>query len=159
MGETKAKKNNDYADSAVNLTNNAIVKDLLDKYLVTLEINLDLMEKVKLATPDLQLQIAANQSAAADFFKQVKEAVDGIGSYQDVEAGHYAVKMAVKHVVYDPEAFEKHFPGYASAVIDITKSINKDSLKGLIKGEKIIEEALENAKIVTKSETYRYIIQ
>ncbi len=156
--ETKTKANPDYSVSA-NITNNVIVKDLLDKYLMTQAVDADLREKVKLATVDLQLQIAANQSAAADFFKQIQEAVDGLGGYQDVEAGHYAVKMKLKHVSYDAERFEQHFPGYAPAVIDTVKTINKVSLKGLLKSEKLTDAQLKNAGVITESESYRWVIQ
>jgi hypothetical protein len=155
MPETK--KNNDYSNSA-DITNSPAVKDLLEKYLIALCIGSDLQAKVKLATADLQLQIAANESAA-DFYKQIKEAVNGLGSYQNVDAGHYAVKQRQLHRGYDADAFVMHFPGHVPSVIDYKPVINMVSLTGLVNAGKITDAALKEKAVIKETETFRWVIQ
>jgi predicted transcriptional regulator len=158
--EAKTKKNNDYSASAVNLNNNITVKELLDSLHTYQRNEAEIQQQVKASIPkELLDQVTAIQDRIKTITDDLKKAVDELGSFQDVEKGEYAVKMRVCHVDYDAEAFEKHYPGYAPAVIDIQKTINKVSLKGLIKAEKITEDALKQANITTEKNTYRYIIE
>ena len=153
------KKNPDLSNSAVNLTNNVTVKELLDSLHTYQRNKTELQEKIEARTPDLHIQLYFCRERISLLKVAIKKAVDDNGSFQDVVAGIYAVKQKVKHTSYDAEAFETHFPGYVPAVIDITKTVNKVGLARLLKSGKITEQALRNAKVITESETSKYIIR
>ncbi len=157
--EDKVKKNNDYSASA-NITNNITVKELLDSLHTFENAERNVQQQIKAAIPEHLTDALMNcQDRIRTITEDIRKAVDELGSFQDVEAGHYAVKMRLNHVNHDAEAFERHFPGYVPAVIDIVKSINKVGLKGLIKSGKLTEEQLRETGVVTESETFRYIIE
>ncbi len=158
MVETK--KNKDYTESAVNLTNNVTVKELLDSLHVYERNEAEIQQRIKASIPqELIDQVTAVQDRIRTLTDELKKTIDERGSFQDVEKGEYAVKQRICHVDYDAEAFEKHFSGHAPSVIDTVKVIDKVALKGLIKAGKLTNDGLRRALVITETETFRYIIE
>ena len=149
--EIKKRKNTDYSASAINLNNNEIVKAGLYS-LRTLRANLQtLTEQANTAIPQaLKDQMAETAKLIAEEDATLRKAVEEHGSYQDVEAGEYALKQKCESTAYNAAAFETAFPQFAPAIV--VMSIDETKLKGLIKGGLITEDDLSLALVTIKTE-------
>ena len=155
MTTEQTKKNPDYSNTAVLLYNHKLVEEALAKYHIA-QAEADRLRLELEATPLYQQWYAASQ-VAKEAKANVKEAIQKYGSYQDVEAGHYAV-MQAKHVrEYHAQPFIDNFPQFTSVVIE--PSINVNVLEGLIKGKLLEEKALFNAGVITTKSSYAFIIR
>jgi len=162
MTTEQKKKNPDYSNTAVLLYNHKLVEEALTKYHIA-QAEADRLRLELEATPLYQQWYAASQVAkeakanVKEAKANVKEAIQKYGSYQDVEAGHYAV-MQAKHVrEYHAQPFIDNFPQFTSVVIE--PSINVNVLEGLIKGKLLEEKALFNAGVITTKSSYAFIIR
>ena len=154
MAETK--KNPDYSASAVNLTNDNSVKSVL-LYLRNWQCVLnDLKAQSEALIPsELKERIKEAEKNVTTAGQDIRVAIDERGSYQDIEAGQYAVKQRRESTTYLPEKVEDYLANFASAVIE--KSVNKKALEGLIKGNLITAEQARMCGVVSMS--YAYIIK
>ncbi len=156
--EAKARKNPDYSASAVNLTNSVqVIIDL--RALKGLQIQIaELQKKIDDCIPqelkDLMSSLQTQFSACA---QGTKSDIDTYGSYQDIEAGMYAVKQRKLSISYDASSFESHYPELAPAVL--VKSVNIKAIEGLLKGQLLDKARLEAEGVLKISEAFAYVIK
>lgn len=154
------RKNTDYSNSAVKMCNPATIQTALHG-LALLESELaSIQEEIKNYIPaELMNQEAGVQMAIESTKNLIKGMIDSDGSYQDLSAGWYAVKQRKVSRSYNPTAFERNYPEFASAVI--VKAVDTVKLNGLIKGGLLNEDNLKNPDVgvITETESYSYIIK
>jgi len=160
--EEKTKKNPTY--QAINQTNAPEVKAALDAlYLYETELE-KIREQIKAAIPEL-IERGDNLDRAIVAKKaEIKSLIQEHGSYQDVEAGEYALICERKTPQYNAQAFKYRYMQFAPAVI--VDTVNADALKGLIKGGLLSQEDLEKqaagcdvATVITYKTTQITVIQ
>jgi len=139
MTTEKTKKNPTY--QAVNQTNAPEVKEALDELRILKAQRETLNEKLKALAPELLESLEENTKLTTKQTSIIKDLIETHGSYQDTEAGEYALIYERKTPQYDAEAFETRYPQFVPAVI--VKAVNADALKGLIKGGLLSQEDLE----------------
>jgi len=156
--EPKAKKNTDYSASAVKPVNPPEVKALLDQY-ITRQILIDELqaEMDKLIPDVLKKTMEDYREELNKTNTMLRTAIDEHGSYQNVEAGHYAVKQRKVSKSYDAAKFGGLYPQFKEAVI--VPTVNVKALEGLIKGGLIKTDDPAMNEITTKTESYVYIIK
>ena len=155
--EQKAKKNPDYSASA-NITNNEVVEDLLNQYINEQVAIQTLNEEMqKLIPTEMKLDMEQKTGNLEQLNIMLHKAIDEAGSYQDIEAGHYAVKQRKVSKSYDASKFGGWYPQFKDAVI--VPSVNLKALQGLIKGGLIKEDSPEMQDITQTSESFVYIIK
>jgi hypothetical protein len=147
------KRNADYSASAVGLGEHASVKIELDAY-IAFKDDEERLRGVVESMPEFKAWVEAGTKANNQKTK-VQMEIDGYGSYQDIESGHYAVKQRRLSVSYLPEKVKQFTPDFAKAVIE--EVVNKTKVEGLIKGGLITKEQVD--LISDKSETFAYIIK
>jgi len=157
MAEVKEKKVADYSKSAENLVNPSEVKELLNQLHQKEKDKEEFEVELKEQCADLVLSIADTGQAITELQKQIKEAVEQFGSYQDLEAGDYAVKYRRVSKSYDAEEFAQFFDKFAPAVI--IQTVNEKALEGLIKGGLITEQELKNTGVLKEDTKYAYVIR
>ena len=89
--------------------------------------------------------------------QKIKDRVNTLGSYQNLDAGWYAVKQRKLSKSYDAAPFEQKYPQFAPAVI--IKAVDTTKLNGLIKGGLLDEAQLEADGVLKISESFAYIIK
>lgn len=158
--EAKTRKNIDYSASAVNLTNDYHLVDLMRR-LGDHEQKLHALQNTaqSLIPDDLKESIRCTEEMVKNFYDDVRQAIGEFGSYQDVEHGVYALKQRKVSVSYDAARFEYLYPQYAPAII--VKAVDAAKLKGLIKGGLLNEEDLKHPDvgIVKETESFAYVIR
>jgi hypothetical protein len=153
--EVKTKRNTDYSQSAINLCNPPEVRTLLDNY-VALQSEIDNLDLTLRAMPEYE-QLTERQQSLASARKEIEQTVEKYGSYQDVDAGRYGLKQRAVTIRYEVGDFENCYPEFVPAVL--TKSINVEALKGLLKGGLLGEEGLRRIGVIQEKETFRFIIK
>lgn len=151
------KKNPDYSSSAVSLYNNPKLGDMLaalhalqesDRVQQNLADSY-IPEEVKESLKNSQRMIAGVQAA-------IREAIEQLGSYQDVEAGCYAVKQRRESVIYQPALVRRTLPEtYANMVI--VESVDSKKMEGMIKGGFVTQEQAKQCG--EGKQTFVYIIR
>ena len=137
--EEKTKKNPTY--QAINQTNAPEVKEALAS-LHTYKTKLaEKTAALKALNPDMYAEIELLENCVAEETANIKSLIQKYGSYQDAEAGEYALIYERKTPVYDAQAFKARYPQFTPAVI--VEAVNPDALKGLIKGGLLKQEELE----------------
>src|SRR4030042_10859 len=106
MTTEKTRKNPDYTGSAVNLTNANILREFLLNRQVLVETQKEL--QVKLEATEIYRLIKDSGDVLVDIDKSIKEAIEKEGSFQDVEAGMYAIKQRRESITYKPELARKY---------------------------------------------------
>ncbi len=148
----------DYSKSAVKLCNPPEVRDALALYLIKqkeleeLNIQIEALIPQELKTKKGELEEFVSKKRA-----DVQTQVDVLGSFQDLEHSHYAIKQRKISKSYDADNFKRYFPSFSPAVI--IETIDKSKLEGLVKGNLISEEELRNKKVLSESESFAYIIK
>jgi len=156
MTEKEAKKP-DYSNSAEKLINPPEVKALLDKLHNEQGVMTSLEAELQVHCAEIVEAIAKSGVTITELQKQIKAAVETHGSYQNVEAGEYAVKYRRMSKSYHVEPFKKIYEKYAPAVIEET--INVKALEGLVKGGLISEENLKANGTITETPTFAFFIR
>jgi len=150
------KKNPDYSASAVNLTNHEDVKEALDelhgsqKYLAHLQVVL------KERNEELMAEIDAVAGTISGLAQNIRTLIDTHGSYQDIEAGAYAVKQMRKTVSYEPALVRDNLDVKCAAMV-IIESVDKVSLGRLVKAGIVSQEQADLCGIAKID--YAYIIK
>ncbi|MEQ4489697.1 MAG: hypothetical protein AAC990_04960 [Dehalococcoides mccartyi] len=142
------KANPDYSESAFNLTNSAELSEMLNqrRYM-----------EVRIVGARTMAGLPAMEQDLAALDNKIKQLIDTLGSFQDVETGRYAVKQRRQSIIYSPAKIREYLPAkYAEAVID--EHVNEKVLTSLIKGGQISDEIVPQLSADTR-ETYAYIIQ
>ena len=153
--QEKAKKKADYTNSAVKLCNPDQVRDLtVEKRRLE---NLVAACQEKLKTNKAYLQLQDHERALGEIAGKIKKAIDDFGSFQDIEAGVYALKYKRISKVYHVDPFKEHYAKYATAVVEET--INAKALEGIIKGGLIEEADLKMHKVITEDVGYAYYVR
>lgn len=147
------KKNPDYTNSAVSITNAAMLEPLLaGRRMKQSQI---LSDTEKLQEVPIYKMVQQRQKELAELDLVIKETVDRLGGYQDIAAGLYALFQRRMAVSYEPKAIRQCIMPYAEAVIE--EVVNTDKVKGLLKGGLITESEIEPAKLT--KETLRFILE
>lgn len=155
MAETK--KAPDYTNSAENLVNPPEVKELLDNLHLQQKVLAGLEDELKGKNKELYEAVEESTKHIADLQANIRAAVEVSGSYQNIEAGDYAVRYRRMSKSYDVAAFKRNYPDYVPAVV--TEALNVKALEGLIRGKLLTEEALKLNKILTETATYAFFIR
>ncbi len=156
MVETK-RKNTDYSQSAVMLTNPPQVMDLLTKYhRLGNEI-----EKIQLEIDDcipraLVEKRDAIQQELSETNKTLRQAIDEFGSYQNLDYGEYAVKQKRESITYQAVLTKKVLEPKLAGLV-IVESVDGKALDGLVKGGLVT--ALQARECGEVKETFAYIIK
>lgn len=155
MAETK--KPPDYTNTAENLINPPEVKELLDKFRAAMALSDKLKQELQEKNEALMGEIEAGNRVLQQLNQDIREMVEAQGSYQDIEAGDYAVRYRRISKSYDVAAFKRNYPDFAPAVV--TETLNVKALEGLIRGKLLTEEALKLNKILIETPTYAFFIR
>ena len=148
------KQNPDYTNSAENLCNPTEVKAVMAEY----QSKLNDLEAAKAKIPEEIMNLCIEAEAEVQrVHNEVKKAIDQFGSFQDIEAGVYAVKYRRISKVYDVEPFKEHYPKFVPAVV--VETINAKALEGVIKGGLIEEADLKMYKVITEDVGYAYFVR
>jgi len=151
------KKNPDYTESAENLVNPIQVKDLLDQLHLEEQTKADLELQLREQSTELVDGIAKMGAVIANTQKQIKEAIETYGSFQDQNQGFYAVKYRRVSISYDATNFIEFFPNFVPVVIK--SAVNEAALEGLIKGNLIKIEELKNCDIIKEEIKFAFFIR
>lgn len=148
----------DYSKSAVNLCNPPELEIMLGRYRDLQYVQEQLNNQAKaLIPPELSSAIAKKGDAINELNTMIREKIDLLGSYQNLDNGMCAIKQRKVSKSYNAEEFDRWYPEYSKAVI--VKAIDTTKLNGLIKGNLIKEEDLKEREILKETETYAYIIK
>ncbi|MET0039420.1 hypothetical protein [Dehalococcoides mccartyi] len=141
------KANPDYSESAFNLTNNTELAEMLNQRRY--------MEARILGTRTAA-GLPIMEQELADLDIRIRQSIDTLGSFQDVETGRYAIKQRRQSITYSPDKVREYLGKYAPAIID--EHVNEKVLTGLIKGGQISDEIIPQLVEDTR-ETFAYIIR
>ena len=146
------KKNPDYTESAVNLTNPPeVIKAMGERESFASHIaNLKALLE---AYPEWE-ELKKAEQRLTDHDQYIRKLIDEFGSYQDTIVGIYGLKQLRKTITFIAEKIREVIPAYAEAVID---GVNKTKVNGLIKGGLISQEMADLCSQV--KEDYAYIIK
>ena len=150
-------KNPDYSQSCENLCSPGEVMDLLVQLHAEEANKATLEDQLKEQCAELVDGIAKSAKGIAQIQVQIKEAIDQFGSYQDIEAGLYAVKYRRMSKSYHPEPLKEKFPKFATLCIQ--EAVDIKALEGQIKGGLVTLEQLKEAGVLTETPTYAYYIR
>jgi len=143
----------DYSNTAVNLCNPPELKTLLAN-LAPLKALETVLQADIAATPS-SIQLALLQKEIAESEGKIRIAIDIFGSFQDTEAGVYAIRQRRISVTYVASRVKEFLRSYATAVIE--EVVNKSKLEGLRKGGLVTQEDLDRCSDTTES--FAYIIK
>lgn len=151
MTTEQKKKNPDYSVTAINLCNpqevyTALVR--LHNFQNKLTAKKDAL---KALNPDLFAEIELLENCITEETSKIKSLIQQHGSYQDAEAGEYALIYERKTPVYDADAFEARYPKLAPAVL--VKAVDVKTLEGLIKSGRLDKTDLETSSLATGEAT------
>ena len=146
----------DYKDSAVNLCNPPDLKVKLAE-LAEQEALLPMYEE-ELKENSSYKSLKETEQAISDTQAQIRAMIETLGSYQDLKAGHYALKYRRVSKEYHAEKFAGNpYDQYRPAVI--AEGINVQALNGLIKGKLLDEADLKQHGVITEKEGFAVIIK
>ncbi len=152
------KKNTDYSASAVKLCNPPEVEGLLRELQNEQTALNQLQNQADASIPEaIKVSISATQVRVEILSKNIRQAIDDFGSFQNVDKGSYAVKQRKLSKSYNAESFEKTYPQFSPAVI--IKAVDTTKLNGLLKGGLLDEARLEADGVLKISESFAYIIR
>jgi len=98
------------------------------------------------------------EQSISDTKAQIRAMIDALGSYQDLKAGHYALKYRRVSKEYHADKFAGNpYDQYRPAVI--AEAINVQALNGLIKGKLLDEADLIQHGIITEKENFAIVIK
>lgn len=147
------KKNPDYTESAVSLTNSPELRDML---MVRKErkVFADELEEVLHETREWKAvqQVMAD---ANELDGRIKETIDRLGGFQDIDDGLYALRQRRLSLTYIPKLVRTILPKFAEALIE--EVVNKEAMGGLLKGRLVSEEQSEAC--AERTENLAYIIK
>lgn len=156
MANKKEGKVPDYSDSAVNLCNPPDIGVKLAE-LASRKAEATMFEGELADNKSWKLLKEAEQ-AISDTQAQIRAMIDALGSYQDLKAGHYALKYRRVSKEYHAEKFVGNpFDQYRPAVI--AEAINVGALNGLIKGKLLTETDLKLLGVITEKENFAVVIK
>lgn len=145
----------DYTESAVNLCNPPDIKVKLAE-LSAKQAELPMYEE-ELKENESWKALKAVEQSISDNKAQIRAMIDALGSYQDLKAGHYAVKYRRFTKEYHAARFAgQSFDPYRPAVI--VEAINAQALQGLIKGKLLTEAQLIEYGVITEKESFAVVI-
>lgn len=151
---TETKKPPDFSQTAVNLCNPSEVYELLTR-LHEEQRNLE-QQKLELRAKqeNLVTQIEMTEQVIASLQKDIKQAIETYGSFQNPELGYYGVKYQKMIRSYHVDPFKLRYAKYVPAMVE--ESINVKALEGLIKGGLITEADLSHPDVGVITETPQY---
>ena len=146
------KKNPDYTESAVNLTNPPeVIKAMGERESFASHIaNLKALLE---AYPEWE-ELRKAEQRLTDHDQLIRKLIDNFGSYQDTERGIYGLKQIRKTITFLAEKIREVIPAFAEAVID---GVKKTQMNGLITGGLITQEQANKCSQTEVS--YAYIIK
>ena len=134
--------NPNYHNSCHNLTNPETTHAALESWRDCVAALADVEAAIEESIPADLRTLRDECARAIDTAREsLKVLIDSDGSYQDVFAGHYAVKQSKNATVYHPDQCRVAIPQFAAVVIEET--VNTDKIKGLLKGGLISETDVE----------------
>lgn len=155
--EEKPKSNPDYSSTVVNLCNPPAVLEALN-YLHECEALADeLKAKIEALDPELQKQYDAASTTVREALKALHELIDTQGSYQDIDAGLYALKYGRTFTNYKVEPFKAAFPKLVPLVVE--EVVNVQALKGQLKAKTVTEEELRAKGCIDEELKHQYFVR
>ncbi len=147
----------DYTNSAVDISNPPEVKAAIAE-LQEWKTRLAARDNdiAKLVSEDLAKDREWARWQVEDLTKALRAAIEEHGGYQDIETETYALFQTRKTPEYDAQVFTEKHPMAVQMVIE--QAINKDALKGLIKGGILSEQDLIGEGVITYKETQAFIL-
>lgn len=143
----------DYTNSAVNLCNPPELKSLLTNLARLKQRETACREALQKTA--LYTQFAISQNDTKECEDALKAAIEAHGSYQDLNAGDYAIKQKKLSVTYIASKVREFLRTYADAVIE--EVVSKPKLEGLRKGGLVSQADLDRCADTTES--FAYIIK
>jgi hypothetical protein len=140
--------NKDYSKSAKNLCN----PPELEGYLMALRgLNEEKARyELALSETDLAKQIDFYSKQIDSIKAAIKELVRDSGSYQDLDAGLYAIQQIKRTVTYMPSKVKEFLPDYKDAIVK--EFADGEVIAGLLKAKLIDPKKAELCEKVTESE-------
>ena len=151
------KKNPDYAASAVMLTNSPQVEGLLRELQNCQTAVSQLRNQADALVPDeLKGKIQRAEEQASKLSKDIRQSIDELGSYQDIDKGWYAIKQKRESISYKPELVRQYAPSKVASFV-LIESVDSKAMDAMLKsGQLTPVEARQCGEV---KETYAYIIK
>jgi len=146
-------KKTDYSNSAVQLCNPPRVAEFL-AHLIELKHEEAIM-LMEIERTSLFKELTAKRNVIAAQEQFIRQAIDEQGSYQDLDAGNYAIKQRKLSVTYIASKVREFLRDYADAVIE--EVVSRVKLEGLRKGGLVSQDDLDRCADTTES--FAYIIK
>ena len=151
------KKNPDYSQSAVNLTNPPQVEGLLRELQNCQTAAIQLRNQADTLIPDeLKGKIKRAEELGSKLSSEIRQAIDELGSYQDVDKGWYALKQRRESILYKPELVRQYAPSKVASFV-IIESVDSKALDALVKAGQVSPEEAKRCGEV--KESFAYIIR
>src|SRR3990167_382651 len=161
---TKTKANPDYSQSSVNANEvpgqPVNPQEVIDLYrlLKQQQANLlDIQKKIDEIIPETYLIAKASHLLRiAETDKELRNAIEAFGSYQDTLKGEYAVKQRRETTTYTPTLVRENAPAKVAEFV-IIQAVDAKALEALRKAGQIDEDTL--MKCGTVETKYAFIIK
>ena len=151
------RKNTDYSNSAVKLTNPPEIKELILKYREEQNQIKVLEEQIQSLIPqELKDRLEIANKYLSETNGNIRKAIDELGSFQDIEAGYYAIKQKRESITYIPELVRQYAPSKVASFV-LIESVDVKGMEAMIKTGQITQE--DSKKCGEVKETYAYIIK
>lgn len=154
------KANPDYSASAVNLTNPPELAELLQEWRGSQRYLSQLNDTAKALIPDdLKAQIQIVGETVKVLGERIRGFIDRLGSYQDTDAGFYAVKQRRESIIYSVSATKAILDPKLAALV-IVETVDSKAIEVLVKGGKggliTAQQARDCGEV---KEAYAYVIR
>jgi len=117
---------------------------------------LDIQKQIDESIPEgLAITKDAHLLRIAETDKELRNAIEAFGSYQDTAKGEYAVKQRRESITYKPELVRKNAPARVAEFV-IIQAVNAKALEALQKAGQIDEETLRECGEIKTA--YAFII-
>src|SRR4030042_466486 len=151
------RKNPDYTDSAVNLSNPKGVIELLQTIHVYQNDLKECQKEIDDFIPERLLEKRKGIQGNLDILDTaIKTLINDAGSYQDTVKGEYALKQRRQSFIYLPHLVRQYAPSPVAYAV-ITEAVDLEAMANQIKAGAITPE--EAGKCGKVKETYAYIIK
>lgn len=154
MTTESKRKNIDYTASAVNLMNSPILGHKLCELKEAQGIA-DVFQKALEDTEPYRM-LARCQDDIARMRDEIHELIEEQGSFQDTEAGMYAVKQRRESITYKPELVRQYAPSKVASFV-LVESVDSKALDAMLKAGQITPEQARQCGTI--EEKFAFIIR
>lgn len=147
-------KNISYEASAVNLMNSPLVYQKLCELKEAQGVT-DTFQKALEETEPYR-RLSRCQDSIAKMTAGIKALIEEQGSFQDTEAGMYAIKQRRESIIYKPELVRQYAPSRVASFV-LVESVDSKALDAMLKAGQITPEQARQCGIV--EERFAFIIK